>query len=138
MYGTGRGVPRDESEAATWFRRAAEQNHAGAQYNLGAMHDHGRGVAQNDHEAANWYRAAAARGHASAQYNVGLMFENGTGVPQNYVEAHKWLALAAARFPDERADLRDLALTRLAAIAAQMTAAEVLHAEQLARDWHPK
>ena len=31
MYATGRGVPQDETEAARWFRLAAEQGLAGAQ-----------------------------------------------------------------------------------------------------------
>ena len=30
MYDNGEGVPRDYAEAATWFRRAADQGHADA------------------------------------------------------------------------------------------------------------
>ena len=30
MYYNGEGVPRDYAEAATWFRRAADQGHADA------------------------------------------------------------------------------------------------------------
>jgi TPR repeat protein len=138
MYGSGRGAPRDEALAAKWFRKAADQNNASAQYNLGAMYDHGRGVPQNDVEAAKWYREAAARGHASAQYNLGLMYENGIGVPQNYAEAHRWLSLAAARFAEARANLRELALEKVAGVAAQMTPAELAHAQQLARDWRAR
>ena len=29
------GVPEDDAEAVRWYRKAAEQGHAGAQYNLG-------------------------------------------------------------------------------------------------------
>jgi hypothetical protein len=32
MYETGEGVPKDEAEAAQWYRKAAEQGHAKAQY----------------------------------------------------------------------------------------------------------
>lgn len=33
-YARGDGVPRDFAEAVKWYRKAAEQNHTGAQYNL--------------------------------------------------------------------------------------------------------
>ena len=38
MYGAGRGVPQDDAEAVQWFRQAAEQGYAEAQYNLGIMY----------------------------------------------------------------------------------------------------
>ena len=34
-YASGRGVPQDDAEAVTWYRKAAEQGHADAQNNLG-------------------------------------------------------------------------------------------------------
>jgi uncharacterized protein len=42
MYATGEGVPKDDAEAVKWFRKAAEQGHAKAQFNLGAMYDNGQ------------------------------------------------------------------------------------------------
>lgn len=38
MYFKGQGVPQDDAQAAQWYRRAAEQSHAEAQYNLGTMY----------------------------------------------------------------------------------------------------
>src|SRR6476660_327726 len=38
MLRDGRGVPQDAAEAAVWFRKAAGQDDAKAQYNLGAMY----------------------------------------------------------------------------------------------------
>ena len=35
-YEIGEGVPEDDEEAARWYRLAAEQGHAPAQYSLGA------------------------------------------------------------------------------------------------------
>jgi TPR repeat protein len=49
------------------FRKAAENNHAKAQYNIGFMYEHGRGVVQNYHGALTWYRKAADQGDAAAQ-----------------------------------------------------------------------
>jgi TPR repeat protein len=35
MYLNGKGVPKDDAEAVKWFRKAAEQGYADAQYDLG-------------------------------------------------------------------------------------------------------
>jgi TPR repeat protein len=66
MYRRGQGVPQDYTEAARWYRKAAEQGDASAQCNLGYMYDRGRGVPQDYAEGARWYRKAADQGHASA------------------------------------------------------------------------
>ena len=54
MYDQGQGVPQDDEQAASWFRKAAEQGVAEAQYNLGKMYDEGRGVPQDDKQAVFW------------------------------------------------------------------------------------
>lgn len=87
----------DYVEAVKWYRMAADQGYAGAQYNLGVMYDNGEGVSENVAEAAKWYRRAADQGHALAQYNLGLMHDNGEGVPENDAEAVKWYRRAAAQ-----------------------------------------
>ena len=50
--------------AITWFRRAAEQGFAEAQFNLGVMYANGHGVPQDDAMAVTWYRRAAEQGVA--------------------------------------------------------------------------
>ena len=35
MYDNGYGVPENDAEAIKWYRKAADQGHANAQYNLG-------------------------------------------------------------------------------------------------------
>ena len=62
MYAGGIGVPENNAEAFKWFRKAAEQGHAKAQYNLGLMYDKGQGVPQDYAEAVKWYRLAAEQG----------------------------------------------------------------------------
>jgi len=44
MYYNGEGVPQDYAVAMKWYRLAAEQGHAKAQYNLGVMYYNGEGV----------------------------------------------------------------------------------------------
>ena len=73
-------MPKDDAEAVSWFRKAAEQGHAGAQYNLGLKYARGEGVPKDDAEAVSWYRKAAEQGHAGAQFNLGLMYARGEGV----------------------------------------------------------
>ena len=63
-YQTGEGVPQDGAEAIRWYRLAAAQGFAEAQFNLGLMYATGEGVPQDDAEAMRWYRLVAAEGCA--------------------------------------------------------------------------
>jgi TPR repeat protein len=56
MYEFGQGVSQDYAEAVKWYRLAAEQGIAFAQYNLGGMYRKGRGVPQDNAEAVKWWR----------------------------------------------------------------------------------
>ena len=67
MYDKGQGVPQDYKTAVKWYRLAAEQGDADAQYNLGVMYDKGRGVPQDYKTAVKWYRLAAEQGFAPAE-----------------------------------------------------------------------
>ncbi len=97
MYNDGEAtVVEDDRETMRWFRIAAEQGDARAQFNLGTMYDHGDGVIEDDAEAARWYRMAAEQGHASAQFNLGLMYDNGLGVIEDDTLAHIWFNIASA------------------------------------------
>ena len=51
LYYFGKGVPRDYSEAARWWRKAAEQGLAEAQFNLGVTYRQGEGVTKDHQEA---------------------------------------------------------------------------------------
>ena len=59
MYDKGTGVPKDEVEAVKWYRKAADQGHAAAQFNLGGMYAEGRGVPKDDVEAYAWFNISA-------------------------------------------------------------------------------
>ena len=54
-------MPQDAAGAVAWYRRAAEQGHARAQYNLGGMYAEGRGVPPDAVEAHMWLTIAASR-----------------------------------------------------------------------------
>ena len=54
-------------EAVTWYRRAAEQKLAAAQFNLGRMYAAGKGTRQSDIEAYKWFSLASAQGNVDAR-----------------------------------------------------------------------
>lgn len=62
MYANGQGVRQDDAQAAQWFRKAAEQGVAKAQYNLGIAYESGRGVRQDSALAQEWYGKACDNG----------------------------------------------------------------------------
>jgi hypothetical protein len=47
MYDQGFGVAQNQTEAAKWYRRAADHGLEHAQHNLGSMYLEGQGVAQD-------------------------------------------------------------------------------------------
>lgn len=71
---TGKGVTQDYTEAAKWYRKAADQGFAQAQFNLGLMYANGKGVTRDDTEAAMWYAKAADQGLADAKINLALLY----------------------------------------------------------------
>jgi TPR repeat protein len=95
-YIGGQG-PINYTEAAKWYRKAAEQGHAKAQSQLGLMYSIGKGVPQDFAEAARWCRAAAEADIAEAQCRLGDMHIKGQGVSQDYTEAAKWCRSAAQK-----------------------------------------
>lgn len=97
LYARGRGVAQDFSQAARWYRLAAERGHSLAQCNLGVLYEEGTGVSQNDAEASRWYRLAAEQGNAGGQNNLGRMYEEGRGVPRDFREAGIWYQKAAVQ-----------------------------------------
>lgn len=85
----------DFVQAVLFFRIAAEQGNAKAQFNLALCYSKGKGVEENQSEAARWYRAAAEQGYASAQFNLALCYSQGKGVEENQSEAARWYLKAA-------------------------------------------
>ncbi len=91
----GGGVVRDFTQAALWYREAANRGLVDAQFNLGNLYRRGHGVTQDPRRAVAWYLKAATQGMAAAQYNLALGYETGSGAAQNYTVAAKWYRMAA-------------------------------------------
>ncbi len=95
MYEYGRGTPKDESEATTWYTKAALQGDPVLQHDLGIKYFTGQGVSQDYEAAAKWWQMAADAGLAKSQANLGIMYYQGLGVEKNYVEAARLFRAAA-------------------------------------------
>ena len=66
MYENGEGVPQDYQIAIAWFRKAADQGYANAQYILGLHYALGKGVLQNYIKAHMWLNLSSSNGHKNA------------------------------------------------------------------------
>ena len=83
-------VERNDVEAARWYRAAAEQGHAHAQFTLSAMHVAGEGVPKDVSEAVRWYRLAAEQSEASPWMQLAIMYAIGYEVEPDHTEAARW------------------------------------------------
>lgn len=85
----------DEEDALKWYRKAAEQGHAEAQFELGGRYWIGWSVEKNAEEAAKWYQKAAEQGHMEAQVALGKCYLVGIGMIQSADKAVEWCEKAA-------------------------------------------
>ena len=95
MYDEGKGVDKNHKEAVKWYKKAAEQGDATAQYNLGVNYAEGQGIRKDYNEAFKWWTKAAEQGLAEAQYNLAIVYDEGRGASKNHKEAIKWYTKAA-------------------------------------------
>ena len=114
-----------------WYRKAAEQGFAEAQYNLGVCYNNGHGITQDYKQAVRWYRKAAEQGHARAQHNLGASYVNGEGVLEDYVQAYKWFNIASTNGLEEGTLNRNL-------VAQYMTTSQITDANNLSKEWIEK
>jgi hypothetical protein len=96
MTGSG-ALAKDDTQAAAWFRKAADQGQANAQNALGVFYSQGRGgLPKSPSQASALYRKAVDQGFAPAQVNLGsLLVEGLGGVAKDEVQAAKLYRQAA-------------------------------------------
>jgi TPR repeat protein len=131
MNYNGQGVTQDYKEALKWYRLAADQGDAQAQYFLGNMYNEGKGVVQDYREAVKWHRLAAQQGEPRSQLVLGINYYGGKeGVAQDYQYSYMWLSLAASKLDGK---LADVAVRQRNGVAKEMTDADVLAAQEMAK-----
>jgi TPR repeat protein len=67
IYERGIGMEQNQTQAAQWYEKAANQGYVDAQYNLSLMYASGRGVKKNDAQAMMWLSLAAKQGDKEAK-----------------------------------------------------------------------
>src|ERR1051325_1169240 len=75
----GIGTEKNLKKSISWYQRAAQNGHGGAQNNLGSLYFIGKGVEKDLKKAIYWYEKAVENGHKGAQYNIGECYEFGNG-----------------------------------------------------------
>ena len=113
-----------------WFRKAADQGDAVAEFLLGNQYANGKDVPQDDCEAMIWFQRAAEQGHPVAKLYLGVMYAEGRGVQQDYVRAYMWFSLSAAQ--GEQRAVKTLGMAE-----RKMTPAQIAEGQKLARGWKP-
>ena len=91
MLGDRYARARDFAKAVHWWKKAAAQGDAKAQYNLGLCYDKGYGTEKNPDIAAQYYEKAAVAGHAMAQLNSGFYHAR----KKDFPNAAKWFMKSA-------------------------------------------
>jgi TPR repeat protein len=132
MHALGQGLPPNQAEAAKWYRMAAQQGLAEAQYNLGVAYYAGAGLAQSHAEAAAWFSKAAEQGYPLAQYYLGDMYAKGLGVPLDDQQAYFWLSLAAGQLSGPG---QQKALARINALSGKLTPDQLWRTQEQVRQW---
>ena len=129
---SGRGVPQDRSQVAAWYRTAAEQGDATAQFNLGLMYRYGPGYSPGLEEWAKTFNRTPGHTGVTAKSSPAAKYDPGSGIPKDYIEAHKWMSLAAARATGDNqkrfAGERD-------SLAKVMTPEQIAEAQKRATEW---
>ena len=94
MYDHGKGVVENDKQAIHWYRKAAVQNHAPAQSNLGVLYAKGEGVMQDFIVAHMWFNIASSSGYKKAIEMRALFTKYLTSTQQSESEelAKEWIA----------------------------------------------
>ena len=95
IYEKGEGMPKDYTQAAMWYGKAADQGQGKAQFWLARLYDNGLGLKTNQVKAIAWLVKSANHGYAPAQLFLGKRYQEGDGVPKDNGKAVKWYQAAA-------------------------------------------
>lgn len=115
-------VHKDATEAARYFRAAADKGYHSAVFMIGLMTEEGVGVPQDYTEAAKLYRSIADTHCQAACFRLGRMFELGLGVALNTMEAMRLYDIAAngtvsnATFVEKYSDWKEMSCQALSTL----------------------
>jgi len=93
LYSEGKRVERDLAQTVNWWRSAADQGDAEAQYALGKHYE----SEKNQPEALHWFHLAANQNYPSAFNDLGFAFLRGNGVKKDASEAFRYFRRGAEK-----------------------------------------
>lgn len=90
------GFAKNIEMAAQWYRKAADQNFAPAQFALGLLYDTGRGVPRNERTALQLFERGKRQNHPNSINSIGIYYFRGKGgLPQDDEKARAHYKMAA-------------------------------------------
>ena len=90
-------VPGHDTEAVTWYRRAADAGDLPSMLRLGQLLHAGKGVPPNALDATTWIKKAAEADYTPAWSTLAQRYESGLGVRRSDKEAFFWWRRLAER-----------------------------------------
>lgn len=94
--------------AVEFYKQAAEQGLADAQFKLGYAYYNGEGTTLDFVKAAEWFKLAAAQNHTKAMFNLAYCYMYGNGVTQDTDKAIELLTtLAESNYSQAQEALAD-------------------------------
>ncbi len=78
---------KNYEKAVKWLEKAAQNNHAIAQFALASCYSNGYGVPKNPEKAFEFFNRSAKNGNAQAFYSLAQCYEKGLGVKENLYKA---------------------------------------------------
>lgn len=80
--------------AHAYFKRAAQQGHIGAAFELAFQFERGIGTNTDLKRARLLYKVAARQNHLNAQYNLAILLAAGSGGKADFRQAYMWVLAA--------------------------------------------
>jgi TPR repeat protein len=93
LYEMGLGVPKDYTEAAKWYRKAAVQGDIGSMKKLEEMRR--KGLTTSSKQPAIPPQWGGSTYAPESQHEIGIMYFKGIGVQKNYSTAADWFRKSA-------------------------------------------
>lgn len=136
-FNYGRNAPKNNSEALSWLRRAAQNGQPDAQRLLAVKLYNGYDVTVDHDEALLWTQRLAEAGDVPGQMMLGNMYANGEGSPRDLVRAYMWYDIAATVAQQGNGDpaLQQAAVDARDKTGALLLPGEEVRAQELASNW---
>jgi len=132
-------IAEDWTQAAAWYKKAADQGDVSGELHLAVLYRDGGGedFTRDMEQSAEWYEKAAEQGDVGAQGTLGMLYAMGLGVQQSDTDAYFWLDLAAGASGPKQ---QQYAMNRQN-VGARITADEQAAVELRVKHWkaaHPR